>query len=118
MNTQNSERLYERACKFMPGGVNSPVRACRSVGMSPLFIDHASGSRIYDEDGNEFIDYIWLLGTEYPGTCGPGGNSGGKGGVRPRTYVRCLPQGRDRACGAYPEALPVYGDAAPGEFRN
>lgn len=71
MNTQNSERLYERACKFMPGGVNSPVRACRSVGMSPLFIDHASGSRIYDEDGNEFIDYICSWGPNILGHAVP-----------------------------------------------
>lgn len=71
MNTQNSGRLYERACKFMPGGVNSPVRACRSVGMSPLFIDHASGSRIYDEDGNEFIDYICSWGPNILGHAVP-----------------------------------------------
>lgn len=62
MNTGNSEKLYERACKFMPGGVNSPVRACRSVGVSPLFIKSAKGSKIYDEDGNEFIDYICSWG--------------------------------------------------------
>lgn len=62
MNTGNSEKLYERACKFMPGGVNSPVRACRSVGVSPLFIKSAKGSKIYDEDENEFIDYICSWG--------------------------------------------------------
>ncbi len=62
MNTANSEKLYEKACNFMPGGVNSPVRACRSVGVSPLFIKHAKGSKIYDEDGNELIDYICSWG--------------------------------------------------------
>lgn len=62
MNTARSQQLYERACGFMPGGVNSPVRACRSVGMSPLFISRASGSKIYDEDGNGFIDYICSWG--------------------------------------------------------
>lgn len=62
MNTANSEKLYEKACKFMPGGVNSPVRACRSVGVSPLFIKSAKGSKIYDEDGNELIDYICSWG--------------------------------------------------------
>ena len=62
MNTERSEKLYERACKFMPGGVNSPVRACRSVGVSPLFIRSAKGSKIYDDDGNEFIDYICSWG--------------------------------------------------------
>ena len=71
MNTQNSERLYERACKFMPGGVNSPVRACRSVGVSPLFIRSAKGSKIYDEDGNEFIDYICSWGPNILGHAVP-----------------------------------------------
>lgn len=62
MNTQKSERLYAQAQNFMPGGVNSPVRACRSVGRAPLFIDHAKGSKIYDADGNEYIDYICSWG--------------------------------------------------------
>ena len=55
MNIQKSEQLYKKACEFMPGGVNSPVRACRSVGTVPLFISHASGSKIYDEDENDSI---------------------------------------------------------------
>ena len=52
MNTAKSKQLYKTACGFMPGGVNSPVRACKAVGTVPLFIDHAKGSRIWDEDGN------------------------------------------------------------------
>lgn len=71
MNTENSEKLYERACNFMPGGVNSPVRACRSVGVSPLFIKRAKGSKIYDEDGNEFIDYICSWGPNILGHAVP-----------------------------------------------
>lgn len=71
MNTARSQQLYERACEFMPGGVNSPVRACRSVGMSPLFISRASGSKIYDEDGNEFIDYICSWGPNILGHAVP-----------------------------------------------
>ncbi|MCI5751448.1 MAG: glutamate-1-semialdehyde 2,1-aminomutase [Oscillospiraceae bacterium] len=62
MNTTNSEKLYEQAKKFMPGGVNSPVRAFNSVGRSPLFIERAEGDRIYDADGNEFIDYVCSWG--------------------------------------------------------
>lgn len=70
MKTEVSEKLYEKALGFMPGGVNSPVRACQAVGTVPLFISHAKGSRIWDEDGNEFIDYIcsWgpnILGHSY-----------------------------------------------------
>ncbi len=62
MNTGRSEELFERAMKHIPGGVNSPVRAFRSVGRAPLFIDRAKGSRIYDTDGNEFIDYVGSWG--------------------------------------------------------
>jgi glutamate-1-semialdehyde 2,1-aminomutase len=71
MTRANSERLFSRAQKHIPGGVNSPVRAFRSVGGSPLFIARGQGSRIFDVDGNEFIDYVgsWgplLLGHAYP----------------------------------------------------
>lgn len=62
MKIQKSESLYNKAQKFMPGGVNSPVRACRNVGRTPIFISHAFGSKIYDVDGNEYIDYICSWG--------------------------------------------------------
>jgi glutamate-1-semialdehyde 2,1-aminomutase len=71
MNFTHSQSLYERALKMIPGGVNSPVRACKSVGADPLFIDRAEGCLIYDADGNRFIDYIgsWgpmILGHRHP----------------------------------------------------
>ena len=53
-----SKALFERAVKVMPGGVNSPVRAFKSVGGDPLFISRADGSSIYDSDGNVYIDYV------------------------------------------------------------
>jgi glutamate-1-semialdehyde 2,1-aminomutase len=62
MNTSKSERLFEEAKKFIPGGVNSPVRAFKSVGGTPRFISSGSGSKIYDVDGNEYIDYIGSWG--------------------------------------------------------
>jgi glutamate-1-semialdehyde 2,1-aminomutase len=67
----SSEELYIRAKKVMPGGVNSPVRAFRAVGMNPPFIKKGKGSRIWDEDGREYIDYVmsWgplILGHAYP----------------------------------------------------
>lgn len=62
MNTEKSQRLYKKALEFMPGGVNSPVRAFKSVGMTPIFIDHADGDIIYDADGNKFIDYVCSWG--------------------------------------------------------
>ena len=71
MNFAKSQSLYERAIKIIPGGVNSPVRACKSVGADPLFIERGEGCMIYDADGNCFIDYIgsWgplILGHRHP----------------------------------------------------
>ena len=71
MNFEKSQSLFERAQKSIPGGVNSPVRACKSVGTYPLFIERGEGCLIYDADGNRFIDYIgsWgplILGHRHP----------------------------------------------------
>jgi len=71
MNFTNSQSLFEQALKIIPGGVNSPVRACKSVGADPLFIERGEGCLIYDADGNRFIDYIgsWgplILGHRHP----------------------------------------------------
>ncbi len=62
MNTSKSHQLFDEAKKYIPGGVNSPVRAFRSVGGDPLFITSGAGSKIFDADGNEFIDYIGSWG--------------------------------------------------------
>ena len=62
MNRCRSEALFARAQKLSPGGVNSPVRAFRSVGGTPPFIARGEGSKIYDVDGNEYIDYVLSWG--------------------------------------------------------
>lgn len=62
MDITKSKLLYEKAIKVLPGGVNSPVRAFKSVGGTPVFIQKGSGSKIYDIDGNEYIDYIGSWG--------------------------------------------------------
>jgi len=62
MKTEKSQILFERAKKILPGGVNSPVRAFKSVGGTPIFIERGEGSKIYDVDGNEYIDYIGSWG--------------------------------------------------------
>ncbi len=62
METKRSEELFEAARNVMSGGVNSPVRAFGKVGCTPVFYDHAKGSRIWDADGNEFIDFICSWG--------------------------------------------------------
>lgn len=59
---EKSIQAYEEAKPLMPGGVNSPVRAFRSVDMSPIFMSHGKGSKIYDIDGNEYIDYVLSWG--------------------------------------------------------
>ena len=58
MNITQSEKLFHKACEIMPGGVNSPVRAFKSVGGNPLFVKKANGSKIWDADGNKYIDYV------------------------------------------------------------
>lgn len=62
MKTTKSKQLFEKAKKIIPGGVNSPVRAFKSVGGDPLFIQRGEGSKLYDVDGNEYIDYIGSWG--------------------------------------------------------
>lgn len=71
MGTKKSAQIFKKAVKVIPGGVNSPVRAFKAVGGGPLFISKAKGSRIYDADGNSYIDYIgsWgpmILGHAHP----------------------------------------------------
>ncbi len=62
MNTTRSTELFQEAQQHMPGGVNSPVRAFKSVGRDPLYISRAKGSKIFDVDGNAFIDYVGSWG--------------------------------------------------------
>jgi glutamate-1-semialdehyde 2,1-aminomutase len=71
MTSKQSRALFERAQNFIPGGVNSPVRACKAVGTAPLFIARADGCRLWDADGREYIDYVgsWgpmILGHRHP----------------------------------------------------
>jgi glutamate-1-semialdehyde 2,1-aminomutase len=62
MNNHNSQKLYTEACQYIPGGVNSPVRAFKSVGLDPVYIERGKGCHIYDADGNEYIDYVGSWG--------------------------------------------------------
>src|SRR6266511_4325554 len=71
MSGARSRKLFENAKKYIPGGVNSPVRAFRSVGGDPLFVKKAKGSKIYDVDNKAYIDYVpsWgpmILGHAHP----------------------------------------------------
>lgn len=71
MNHERSSFLFQQAKAAIPGGVNSPVRAFKSVGADPLFIKKASGCNIFDEDGNTFIDYVGSWGPMIVGHCHP-----------------------------------------------
>ena len=71
LSLTRSHALFDEAQELLPGGVNSPVRAFRGVGGTPVFIDHASGPYLYDVDGNRYLDYVqsWgpmILGHTYP----------------------------------------------------
>src|SRR6202162_6460345 len=71
MKRSRSEDLFRRAQKLIPGGVNSPVRAFKSIGRSPIFIVKAKGSHLWDVDGNKYVDYVvsWvplILGHAHP----------------------------------------------------
>jgi glutamate-1-semialdehyde 2,1-aminomutase len=72
INRTESERLFAEALKYIPGGVNSPVRAFRAVGGEPFFVNRAEGAHVWDVDGNDYIDFVgtWgpaILGHAYPG---------------------------------------------------
>ena len=66
-----SEALFAEALKYIPGGVNSPVRAFRAVGGQPLFVNKAKGARVWDVDGNEYIDYLLTWGPAILGHAHP-----------------------------------------------
>ena len=71
MKTDLSRSFFQRAQQSIPGGVSSPVRACKSVGCDPVFIERANGSKVYDVDGNEYVDFVcsWgpmILGHNHP----------------------------------------------------
>lgn len=68
---KQSQALFEEAQKHIPGGVNSPVRAFRGVGGTPVFIHHAEGPYLHDEDGNRYIDYVCSWGPAIVGHANP-----------------------------------------------
>jgi glutamate-1-semialdehyde 2,1-aminomutase len=71
MNRKRSIALYRRALSLIPGGVNSPVRAFKAIGIPPIFIEKARGSKLWDIDGNEYIDYVGSWGPMIMGHAHP-----------------------------------------------
>src|SRR3954447_13780031 len=66
-----SEQLFAEALKYIPGGVNSPVRAFRAVGGKPFFVDRVQRAHIFDVDGNEYVDYVGTWGPAILGHAHP-----------------------------------------------
>jgi glutamate-1-semialdehyde 2,1-aminomutase len=71
MTRSRSEQLFAEAVKYIPGGVNSPVRAFRAVGGQPFFVNRAKGARVWDVDGNEYVDYVGTWGPAILGHAHP-----------------------------------------------
>jgi len=71
MNRKKSIGYYRRALELIPGGVNSPVRAFKAIGISPVFVDRARGAKIWDVDGNEYVDYVGSWGPMIMGHAHP-----------------------------------------------
>src|SRR5688572_19844432 len=71
ISRSRSEALFAEALKYIPGGVNSPVRAFRAVGGQPFFVDRAQGAQIFDVDGNGYIDYVGTWGPAILGHAHP-----------------------------------------------
>src|SRR4051812_49530348 len=68
---KESEKLFAEALKYIPGGVNSPVRAFRAVGGQPFFVNRAQGAHVWDVDGKELIDYVGTWGPAILGHAHP-----------------------------------------------
>src|SRR6187402_1779319 len=66
-----SEALFTEALNYIPGGVNSPVRAFRAVGGTPFFVNRAEGAHVFDVDGNDYIDYVGTWGPAILGHAHP-----------------------------------------------
>src|SRR5438309_1046209 len=71
MSRLKSEKLFGEALRYIPGGVNSPVRAFRAVGGQPFFVDRALGAHVFDVDGNDYVDYVGTWGPAILGHAHP-----------------------------------------------
>lgn len=113
-----SQEIFEKACRLMPGGVSSPVRAFRAVGMTPRFIERAKGSHIYDVDGHDYIDYIGSWGADDPGTRPPGSGGGGLQGRIPGNKLGAPTEGGGDSLRNDHRRSSICGNGTAGEFGN
>ena len=90
-------RYFRDASRYIPGGVNSPVRAFRAVGGEPVFIERASGAYVFGHDGRRYIDYVGSWGPMILGHAHPAGRARRAGARRARAVVRRADADRDPA---------------------
>jgi glutamate-1-semialdehyde 2,1-aminomutase len=98
--------MYEQACRLLPGGVDSPVRAFRAVGGNPLFIERGQGARVYDVDGNAYIDYVCSWGPLILGHAHPAVTAGLAGVIAGGTSFGAPTERELVLAGLITEALP------------
>ena len=116
---QTSQRLFDEAQRYIPGGVNSPVRAMKGVGMPhPLFVSRARGAHLWDADGNEFVDLVssWgpmILGWGHPEVVGRPARA-----ARPGHQFRRAHRARGRAGAPHLRGRPVGRARAHGQLRH
>ena len=118
MNRKRSIGLYQKALGLIPGGVNSPVRAFKAIGIPPTFVDRAKGAKIWDVDGNEYIDYIgsWgpmIVGHAHPKVVAALKNAIPKGtsfGAPTPLEVELAARGQ--------KGLPFHGTGQDGQLRH
>src|SRR5438270_9632430 len=112
--------LYERACRVLPGGVDSPVRAFKAVGGQPYFVDRAEGAYVWDVEGRRYVDYVQsygasILGHAHPAIVDAVRRAAGRGtsyGAPTEGEVRMAEVIRDRVPGCELVRLPSGGAGA------
>ena len=118
MKHSRSEELFRRAQEVIPGGVNSPVRAFRSVGGNPLFIARGEGSHIFDVDGNEYIDYVGSWGPLLLGHRHPEILAALERALAIGTSFGAPTERGDRTGGGDPRRRALHRNGAAGELRH
>ena len=113
-----SQKLFAAASRILPGGVDSPVRAFKSVGGTPLFIARASGARIEDADGHTYIDYVMSWGPLHPRACAEGAAESARGRGGARHELRRADGARDAAGAAGRDADAVDGARPVRQLRH
>ena len=115
---RKSAEIFRRATEVLVGGVNSPVRAFRAVGGDPIIVDRAAGARLWDADGNEFIDYVcsWgalILGHAHPKVVEAIDDTGAQG-----YQLRHAHRTGSRTCYAHPQCSSILRKSEIRQFRH